>query len=47
MPCVGEHHQVGVVDRHQRRQEQRLGVLEVLVEDVGDVFGSEAHVRRV
>ena len=29
--------------RHQRRQEQRLGVLEVLVEDVGDVLGGEPH----
>ncbi len=36
-----QHHQVRVVDRHQRREEQRLGVLEVLVEDVGDVLGSE------
>ena len=32
-PLLGEHHQVRIVNRHQRRQELRLGVLEVLVED--------------
>ena len=40
---LGEHHQVRVVDRQQRREEQRLRVLEVLVEDVSDVFGRELH----
>ena len=30
---LGQHHQVRVVDRHQRRQQQRLGVFEILVED--------------
>jgi hypothetical protein len=39
-----EHHQVRVVDGHQRRQQQRLGVFEVFVEDVGDVLGGEAHL---
>ena len=41
--AIGQHHQVCVVNRHQRREKQRLGVFEVLVEDVGDVFGGEAH----
>ena len=45
MPLRGEHHQVRVVDRHQRREEQRLRVLEVLVEHVGDVLGREGHRR--
>ena len=44
---LGQHHQVRVVDRHQRRQQQLLGVLEVLVEDVGDVFGGELHLLAV
>ena len=39
----GEHHQVGVVDLHQRREEERLRVLEVLVEHVLDVLGSESR----
>ena len=41
MPRSVEHHEMRVVDRHQRREELRLGVLEVLVEDAGDVFGRE------
>src|SRR6185436_7297187 len=40
-------HQVRVVDRRQRREEQALGVLEVLVQDVGDVLGGEAHDRSI
>ena len=40
---LGEHHQVGAMDRQQRLEEQRLGVLEVLVEDGVDVFGGEGH----
>ena len=40
---LGEHHQMRVVNRHQRREELRLGVLEVLVEDAGDVVGRELH----
>ena len=52
--CVGarhdlllrEHDQVGVVDGHERSEELRLRVLEVLVEDAGHVFGIEAHVGR-
>ena len=31
------------MDRHQRRQQQLLGVLEVVVEDVADVFRRETH----
>src|SRR5690606_17888610 len=32
-----------MVDAHHRPQQELLGVLEVLVEDVGDVFGRKAH----
>ena len=38
-----EHDQMRVVDRQQRRQEQRFGVFEVLAEDVVDVLGVERH----
>ena len=31
------------VDRHQRREEQPFRVLEIVVEDVPDVFGREPH----
>ena len=41
--AVGEHRQVRVVNRHQGRDKLPLGVLEVLVEDVGDVFGGKTH----
>ena len=41
--AVGEHHEMRVVDGEQRRQEQRLGVLEVLVEDERHVLRREAH----
>src|SRR4029453_12296764 len=37
------HVQMRVVDRHQRREQQLFGVLEVFVEHVGDVLRSEAH----
>ena len=40
-----EHHEVGVVNPHERREELRLGVLEVLVEDACDVLGIELHGR--
>ena len=40
---VRQHHQVRVVNRHQRRDKQPLGVLEVLVENVLDVFRREPH----
>src|SRR5207302_1441543 len=40
---IREHHQVRVVDRHQRRQEKLFGVFEVLVEYVGDVLRGERH----
>jgi hypothetical protein len=43
--AVREHDQVRVVNRHQRREEQRLRVLEVVVEDVRHVFRIEAHDR--
>ena len=39
----GEHHEVRVVDRHHRRQQKRLGVLEVFVQDERDVLGRELH----
>ena len=42
-PLGLEHHEMGVVNRHQRRQQQLLGVFEIFVEDVGDVFGGEPH----
>ena len=42
-PALHEHHEVRVVNGHQRRQELRFRVLEVFVEDAGDVFGIEAH----
>jgi hypothetical protein len=41
-----EHHQVGVVNGHQRDQELRLRILEVFVEHAADVFRVEAHVSR-
>ena len=42
-----EHHQMCVVDRHERREEQLLGVLEVFVEYAGDVLGREPHERSI
>ena len=43
--AVGEHDEVRVVNRQQRREEQRLRILEVLVEDLRDVFRIEPHER--
>ena len=43
--AVGQHHEMGVVNRHQRAEEERLGVLEVLVEDEPDVLGRKPHQR--
>ena len=43
MPLLGQHREVRVVDRHQRLDEQRLGVLEVLAEHEADVVGGERH----
>ena len=40
---LGQHHEVRVVDRHQRRQQQLLRVLEIFVENVRDVFRRELH----
>ena len=40
---LGQHDEVRVVNRHERRQQVRLRVLEVLVEDEGDVGGVERH----
>src|SRR6185436_16549956 len=45
--AIGEHHQVGVVDRHERREKEPLGVLEVFVEYAGDVLGREPHERSI
>src|SRR5262249_21041269 len=39
----GEHHQVRVVDGEQRRDEERLRVLEVFIEHAADVLGCEGH----
>ena len=41
--AVGEHDEMRVVNRQERRQEQRLRILEVLVEDLRDVFRIEPH----
>src|SRR5919106_6396872 len=41
--AVGQHHQMGIVNGHQRREEQRLGVLEVLVEDLRHILWREPH----
>ena len=41
---LGQHHEMRVVDRHQRRQQLRLGVLEVLIQDEADVVGVERHL---
>ena len=42
----GQHDEVRVMNRHQRREKQLLGVFEVFVEDVGYVFGGELHRLR-
>jgi len=41
--AVGEHDEMCVVNRQERRQEQRLRILEVLVEDLRNVFRIEPH----
>ena len=38
-----QHHQVGVIDGHQRREQQSLGVFEIFVQYVGDVLGGKLH----
>ena len=43
MPALGQHHEMRIVDAHQRREELRLGVLEVFVENACDVLRSESH----
>ena len=40
---IGEHHEMRVLDRHQRHEKLRLGVLEVFVEDEPNVLGRELH----
>jgi hypothetical protein len=40
---VGQHHEMRVVHRHDRVEEERFGILEVLVEDAGHVFRREFH----
>jgi hypothetical protein len=42
---LDEHHQVRMVNRHERRKELRLGVLEDVVEHAGDVVRRELHRR--
>ena len=44
--AVGKHHQMGVVDRDERREEERLRVLEVVVEDLRHVLRIEPHSSR-
>ena len=44
---LDQHHQMGVVDRHHRREEKLFGVFEVFVQDAADVFRREAHVTAV
>jgi len=39
----GQHHEVGVMDGEQWRQEQRLRILEVLVENLRDVLRMKHH----
>ena len=41
-PLLGQHHEMRVVDRHQGRQQLRLGVFEVLAQDEADVVGVES-----
>src|SRR5665213_4637483 len=41
--AISQHHQVRIVNRHERRKKERLGVLEVFVEYAGDVLGCESH----
>ncbi len=38
-----QHDQMGVVNGHQRRQQQLLGIFEVVVEDAADVFRRKSH----
>jgi len=37
-----QHHEVGVVNLHQRRKEERLRVLEIVIEDVLHILRREA-----
>src|SRR5439155_6308626 len=41
--AIGKHDEVRVMNREQRREEQLFGVLEILIEDVLDVFGCKRH----
>jgi hypothetical protein len=43
-PLRGQHHDMRSVNRHERSEEELLGVLEVLVEDAPYVFRSEPHI---
>ena len=40
---LGKHHEMGIVNGHQRRKKERLRILKVLVEHVLHVLGSERH----
>src|SRR5262249_46764903 len=42
-----QHHQVGIVDRHHRREQEGFGVFEVFVEDVGDVLRGKPHRKSI
>ncbi len=42
--ALREHHEMPLVQRHHRLEEQRLGVFEVLVEDGADVIRRKGHV---
>ena len=40
---IAQHDEMGVIDRHHRHEELRLGVFEVFVEDDADVVGRKFH----
>src|SRR4030095_7669086 len=42
-PLRVEHHQMRVLNGHQRRQKENLGIFEIVVEYVGHVLGSKRH----
>ncbi len=46
-PLLRQHHEMRVVDRHQRRQQELLGVFEIFIQYVRDVLGSKLHLSPV
>ena len=42
-PLRREHHEVRVVDRHHRREQLSLGILEIFVENAGHIFRRKLH----